>query len=114
MNNKAIELIEEALELLMPKEAKLTLSEIVANGQKRIANAVESVVSKHEKEIDSKAIERCEINERLRESNQEMQIIRGRNYLAGLAAQSDLYYPEPVARYLDNQPSSRGLLGGWS
>ena len=56
MNNKAIELIKEALELLMPKEAKLTLSEIVDNGQKNISNAVESVIAKHERDLQSIAL----------------------------------------------------------
>ena len=52
MNTKAIELIQEALELLTPKEVKLTLAEIVADGTARMGEAVEAVIVRHERAID--------------------------------------------------------------
>ena len=60
MNNKAIELLKEVLELLEPEEVKLTLDEIVSSGMVGMAEAVEAVIARHELEIYM-----CEINIRL-------------------------------------------------
>jgi S-adenosylmethionine synthetase len=97
MNNKAFELIKEALELLVPKEAKLTLSETVVNGQKCITNAVESVIAKHEKEIEEANHEKFMFNLRMDGIEQQLRI-------------NNLHYRNMTV----TGGFGRGLLGGWS
>ena len=113
MNSKAIELLNEVLELLKPEELKPSMGQIVSNGLVRMGEAVEAVIAKHENEIDAKATERRKIDEALRQSALEIDMIRGRNsamsyHEAAFAIQCGLNHQYNTPRY------TGGLLGGWS
>ena len=82
------ELLLSALELCEPPKPKKTLSDIISEGQSKIHEAVEAVIAKHENEINAKANERREIKEALRQSDQEINMIRRRN--ASIAAQQNM------------------------
>lgn len=105
MNDKSIILLRQVIELLTTKEVRPTLDEIIKDGQTKIHDAVECVISKHDMEL-----QKISTNAKAESDSRWDGFVRNEQARRMAALSRDRYLDQLVMA--QNRSTGVGVLGG--